>query len=119
MNPVFHKTINKDSIDYLQKKEKYAEAMQTYVDGSIDSNNEDLRKMKTCLYGILSSFMMYNPVLKRNLSSFRDGLDVTPLISIEKEDPMYGEKMQAALLVLYYCIKNRSFNYAISSNASV
>lgn len=114
---LFKTEITQKQIDEAQKSKKYAECLSQYHASSLDADAPEIRKMKLCLYQILNDFLIYDPVHKRETGSFRDGLRTDALVSVDKEDPQYAEEMRAVLLVLYYCVKNRSFNYALPANA--
>lgn len=115
-NTVF--SITKETIDECQKNKKYWEAANYYLNSTFDEENPDIRLTKLGLYTVLAGYSMYDPVQELPLSSINYGLPTAPFEQLPKIDPDYSDKMIATLLVLYYCIKNRSFNYAIKHNAN-
>lgn len=105
-------------LDALQKNEDYETCYQLYARSSINLNDQNIRKTKLTLYRILSEYLQYDPITQQPLSHSGPVPDTSIFTSISKNDPQYVAKMSAVLMVLYYCIKNRCYNYVFTDNAS-
>lgn len=110
--------VTQAKLDALQKNEDYATCYQLYTQSSLDLNDSNIRKTKLLLYRVLCSYMQYDPITQENLSHSDSDADTSIFTAISKNDPQYVAKMSAVLLVLYYCIKNRCYNYVFTDNAS-
>jgi len=111
--------ISQSRIDEFQRREEYTECCQLYESSQLDCNNPDVRAMKITLYHVLRDYLIYDPVLDKWLGSSEWERAVSVFDRIAPGDPDYANKMTAVLSTVYYCVKNRGFNYTLASNASI
>ena len=114
----FFGQISKQKLDLLQKEEDYSKCYELYNQSNLDKENHSLREIKLILYKTLANYLLYDPEAKEPISYASINPDRSIFNAISKNDPDYENKMSAILIVLFYCIKNRSFNYALVDNAS-
>lgn len=110
--------VSQRQIDDFQIEGKYNECYNLYMKSSLDRENGDTRKIKEILYEMLYNYLVFDPELKEEAFWQSPKLDVSAFEKLSNKDPRYVEKMRAVLLVMYYCQKNRSFNYVFTANAS-
>lgn len=118
LNRALFGEITQQKLDALQKEEDYGSCSELYQQSNLNIDNPDVRNLKTILYKILADYLIFEPMTNENLSYSITKPDISLFTAVPTNDPLYTNKMKAILSVLYYCIKNRGYNYALPANAS-
>lgn len=105
------------TINHLLQREEYRKCYEMYSESEIDCDRPDIREMKLTFYQILAEYLIYDPSIGK-VTSTNFGVELADIFSVvSTDDPDYENKMSAILIVFFYAVKNRSFNYALSENA--
>lgn len=118
LNRTLFGEITQQKLDTLQKDEDYGSCSELYQQSNLNIDNPDVRNLKIILYKILADYLIFEPMTNENLSYAITKPDISLFTAVPINDTMYTNKMKAILSVLYYCIKNRGYNYALPANAS-
>lgn len=118
LNQALFGEITQQKLDALQKEEDYGSCSELYQQSNLNIDNPNVRNLKTILYKILADYLIFEPMTNEDLSYSITKPDISLFTAVPTNDPLYTNKMKAILSVLYYCIKNRGYNYALPANAS-